>query len=277
MVAGKSRWQKVLKTLILGIIAGIMMAPVLIVVIISFKTEPEFMKTNFLPVFPLHMENYIKVWKDAHIPAVTFTSLSITVCSVIGQVFIGSLAAYALSSMKFKHAKTFSALFLIPMVFSIQTVIFPLFMTYKVLHLLNTRIGLVIIYIATGLATCIFIFTKFMQSVAREIMESAQIDGAGHFRTYFQIMLPLTKAQISTIAIINGLGVWNDFFLPLMMFTDGSIKTLPLSMYTFTTEYGLKWTLVSADIVFMLLPILIIYVFLQKYIIEGVAAGAVKG
>lgn len=277
MIEKSSRVQKLLKVLILGIIAFFVMAPILIVVIISFKTEPEFMKTNFLPTFPLHFENYIKVWNDAQIPKVTFTSLTITLCSVLGQVFAGSLAAYALTSMKFKHAKIFSSLFLIPMVFSIQTVIFPLFLIYKEVHLLNTRTGLVIIYIATGLATCIFIFTKFMQSVSKEIIESAQIDGASHLRTYFQIMLPLTKAQISTIAIINGLGVWNDFFLPLMMFTDGNIKTLPLSMYTFTTEYGLKWTLVSADIVFMLLPMVIIYLFLQKYIIEGVAAGAVKG
>ena len=103
------------------------------------------------------------------------------------------------------------------------------------------------------------------------------IDGAGHLRIFFQIILPLTKAQISTIAVINGLGVWNDFFLPLMLFTDGSITTLPLSIYTFTTEYGLKWTLVSADIIFMLLPMMVIYLFLQRYIVEGVAAGAVKG
>lgn len=277
MIRNNSRLQKCLKLFILGIIALFVMAPILIVVVISFKTEPEFMKSNFLPTFPLHFENYVKVWKDAEIPKVTLTSLTITLCAVLGQVFVGSMAAYALTSMKFKHAKKFSALFLIPMVFSIQTVIFPLFLMYKELHLLNTRTGLIIIYIAMGLATCIFIFTKFMQSVSKEIMESAQIDGAGHFRMYVQIMLPLTKAQISTIAIINGLSVWNDFFLPLMMFTDGSLKTLPLSMYTFTTEYGLKWTLVSADIVFMLLPMVIIYLFLQKYFIEGVAAGAVKG
>lgn len=277
MITNNNRLQKFLKILFLGVIACFVMAPILIVVIISFKTEPEFMKTNFMPGFPLRLDNYVKVWKDADIPGVTFTSLTITVFAVLGQVFIGSLAAYALTSMKFRHAKLFSALFLIPLVFAIQTVIFPLFMIYKELHLLNTRFGLIIIYIATGLATCIFIFTKFMQTVSKEILESAQIDGAGHFRSYFQIMLPLTKAQISTIGIINGLGVWNDFFLPLMMFTDGSIKTLPLSMYTFTTEYGLKWTLVSADIVFMMLPMVIIYLLLQKYIIEGVAAGAVKG
>lgn len=277
MITKNSRVQKFLKLLVLVIVACFMLAPVAIVVVISFKTEPEFLKSNFLPTFPLHFENYIKVWQDAEIPKATLTSLSITLCAVAGQILIGSLAAYALTSMKFKHANFFSALFLIPMVFSIQTVIFPLFLIYNKVHLLNTQTGLVIIYIATGLATCIFIFTKFMKSVSREIIESAQIDGAGHFRTYFQIMLPLTKAQISTIAIINGLGVWNDFFLPLMMFTDGNIKTLPLSMYTFTTEYGLKWTLVSADIVFMLVPIIIIYVLLQKYIIEGVAAGAVKG
>lgn len=277
MIIRKSRLRTFVKYLILGIVAFAVLAPILIIVVISFKTEPEFMKTNFLPTWPMHLDNYIKVWIDADIPAVTATSLVITLSAIAGQVFIGSLTAYALTSMKFKRAKLFSALFMIPMVFSIQTVIYPLFLLYKQLHLLNTRIGLIIIYIATGLAVCIFIFTKFMQSVSREIIESARIDGASHFRTYLQIILPLTKAQISTIAIINGMGVWNDFFLPLMMSTDGSIRTLPLSMYLFTTEYGLKWTLVSADIIFMMLPMVIIYLLLQKHFVEGVAAGAVKG
>lgn len=277
MIVKNSRLQKFLKYLILGIVAAIVLAPILLIVAITFKTEPEFMKTSFLPTLTLHISNYIKVWHDAQIPKAAFNSLTITAFSVLGQVFVGSLTAYALACMNFKHAKLFTSLFLIPMVFSIQTVIFPLFLMYKELHLLNTRTGLIIIYIATGLATCIFIFTKFMQSVSKEIIESARIDGASHLRTYFQIMLPLTKAQISTIAIINGLGVWNDFFLPLMLFTSRSIQTLPLSTYTFTTEHGMKWTLISTDIVYMLIPMIVIYLLLQKYIIEGVAAGAVKG
>lgn len=271
------RAVKYIRIILLVAVALIVMFPLLLVLIISFKSESDFYTTNFLPTFPLILDNYIKVWKDADIPAATWTSLVITFFSVVGQVLVGAMAAYALTKMRFRHAKTFSSLFLIPMIFSVQTVIFPIFLMYNKLHLLNTNMGLILIYIATGLATCIFIFTKFMHSVPYEISESAMIDGAGHFRIFFQIILPLTKAQISTIAVINGLGVWNDFFLPLMLFTDGSIATLPLSIYTFTTEYGLKWTLVSADIIFMLLPMLIIYLLLQRYIVEGVAAGAVKG
>lgn len=262
---------------VLTLIALFVLAPILIVFIISFKTETEFLHTSFIPTLKPILDNYIRVWREADIPSVTLNSFLITAGSVLLQVFVGSLASYGLTKMNFRRAPLFSALFLIPMVFSVQTVIFPLFLIYKNLHLLNTHIGLILIYTATGLASCIFIFSKFLKSIPEGICEAAQIDGAGHFRIYWEIIMPITKAQIATIAVINGLGIWNDFFLPLMMFTNGKISTLPLSMYTFTTEHGLKWTLVSADIVLMMLPMLIVYFLLQKYIVEGVAAGAVKG
>lgn len=263
--------------MIFFIISLAVIAPILIVLVISFKTEAQFLKSGFMPVANMTLQNYVKVWKQAKIPLVTFNSLIITGASVVGQVFIGALTAYALAKMKFKHAGLFSTLFLIPLIFSVQTIIFPLFLIYKQVNLLNTHVGLIVIYIATGLATCIFIFTKFMNSISNEISEAAKIDGAGHVLIFLRIILPLTKPQIATVAVINGLGVWNDFFLPLMMFTSGEISTLPLSMHQFTTEFGLKWTLVSADIIFMMLPMLIIYLALQKYVVEGVAAGAVKG
>lgn len=273
----EKRAYSALRVTLLTVVALLVLAPILMVFTISFKSETEFLKTNFMPAAMPTFNNYLRVWKEANIPSVTVNSFVITLCSVLLQVLVGSLASYGLTRMRFKHEKLFSTLFLIPMVFSVQTIIFPLFLMYKSLHLLNTHLGLILIYAATGLATCIFIFSKYLRSIPSEICEAAQIDGAGHFRIYWQIVLPLTKAQISTIAVINGLGIWNDFFLPLMMFTNGKISTLPLSMYTFTTEYGLKWTLVSADIVFMMLPMLVVYFLLQKYIVEGVAAGAVKG
>lgn len=273
----RKKKHTLIPAVILTIIALFVLAPILIVFTISFKTETEFLHTSFLPAVKPTFDNYVRVWKEADIPEVTLNSFLITIGSVVLQVFVGSLAAYGLNKMNFRRAPLFSALFLIPMVFSIQTVIFPLFIIYKNLHLLNTHIGLILIYTATGLASCIFIFSKFLNTIPSGICEAAQIDGASHFRIYWKIILPITKAQIATVAVINGLGIWNDFFLPLMMFTNGKMSTLPLSMYTFTTEHGLKWTLVSADIVLMMLPMLIVYFLLQKYIVEGVAVGAVKG
>ena len=274
----ESRRSRIIRAVVMMLLALIVALPFLMVFSVSLKTESDFAKTSFIPnLKAISFENYRKVWKDANIPGVTFSSLLITLGSMVGQVLFSSMAAYALTKMRFSRSKLFSSLFMIPLVFSVQTVIFPIFMVYKYTGLLNTYTGLILIYTATGLATSIFIFVKFFKSIPFEISEAAMIDGAGHLRIFATIILPMSKAQISTLAIVNGLGVWNDFFLPLMLFTNGKISTLPLSMYTFTTEYGKKWTLVSADIVFMLLPILVIYIFLQKYIVEGVSAGAVKG
>lgn len=273
----ESKKHRRIRAAAMTVLAIIVLLPFLMVLTISFKTESDFAKTNFLPSLNMSFDNYVKVWKDAKILQVTGSSLLITSGSIVAQILASSFAAYALVKMNFRRSRLFSMLFMIPLVFSVQTVIFPIFLLYKYTRLLNTYTGLILIYTATGLATSIFIFTKFFRSISYEISEAAMIDGAGHACIYWRIIMPMAKAQISTIAIINGLGIWNDFFLPLMLFTNGKISTLPLSMYNFTSEYGLKWTLVSADIIFMMLPMLIIYILLQKYIVAGVSAGAVKG
>lgn len=278
-VQAKRKWRSVeiVRFLFRVCVVLVFLSPLFIILSISLKTEADFMRTGCMPTGELTLQNYYTVWKEAGIPQAAGTSIIITVLSIAGQVFFGTMAAYALSKMKFCRAKTFHSLFLVPMVFSIQTIIFPLFLMYNKLNLLNTKRGLIIIYIAIGLPTCIFLMTKFLKSIPYEISEAALIDGAGHVRIFLQIILPLCKTQIATIAIINGLSVWNDFFLPLMMFTDGKISTLPLSIHLFSTQYQMKWTLISADIIMMLLPMLVFYLCLQKYIVNGVAAGAVKG
>jgi raffinose/stachyose/melibiose transport system permease protein len=148
---------------------------------------------------------------------------------------------------------------------------------YKYTGLLNTLTGVIIIYIATGLPIAIFIFTKFMNGIPEQISEAAFIDGANHIQIYWRIILPLIKPALITVVIINGLGIWNDFFVPLMFFTNGQINTLPLSVFQFTQQYGNQWGLIGADIIYSIIPALIVYMILQKYIINGVTAGSIKG
>ena len=128
-----------------------------------------------------------------------------------------------------------------------------------------------------GLPLIILILTGFMKTIPYEISEAAIVDGAGHFRIYSMIILPLIKPAIATSVVLSALSVWNDFFLPLIMVTKSDVMTLPMAVFQFKGLYQTSWPMVCACIVFLVVPMMIAYVFLQKHIVSGVVAGAVKG
>jgi raffinose/stachyose/melibiose transport system permease protein len=269
--------QNVLKLSVLILLSAVIVYPFLLLLFTSLKSPSELSNNPIGIPNVLHFENYATVFTEAHIPKAFMNSVIIALFSIIGQVLTGSLTAYALTGMNFKKSGLFMGLFLIPMIFSIQTVIVPLFILYKYAGLLNSLSGVVLIYIATGLPMAIFVLSKFMGAIPKQISEAAFIDGANHFQIYGRIMLPLVQPAIVTVVIINGLGIWNDFFVPFMFFTNGQITTLPLSVFQFTQQFGNQWGLISVDIIYCIIPALIVYMALQKHIINGVTAGSVKG
>lgn len=251
--------------------------PFAVLPLVSLKTKSEFLKYPLALPQSIQFDNYIKVFERSKILQSFFNSFTITAGTLVIEIFVGALAAYAITKMYFKHSAKFSIGFLIPMVFPIQTITIPIYIIYKNLGLLNTRIGLILIYVATGLPLVIFMLTSFMKTIPIQISESALVDGAGHMTIFCRLILPLLKPVISTIIVISGLSVWNDFFLPLIMITDKAKKTMPLRIYDFMGQYSSDWTLICTCIVYVTLPIIILYCILQKNIINGVVAGSVKG
>ena len=262
---------------VLTLAALIVLYPLFLIVSNSLKSKEEFARNRVDPPKTIAFENYAQVWREGRIPETTRNSFLIALFSLAGQIVIGSLAAYALTKMGLKRAETLSALFLLPMIFSSQLVIIPLFLMFRALRMLNTVQGIVLIYIAGGLPLTIYMLSRFMNSVPNALTESARIDGANHFTIYSRIIMPLTKVALSTLIVINGLGIWNDFFLPYMFFTSSKLRTLPLNTYLFREEHGAQWHLICTNMVFTITPVLVVYLFLQKFIISGVVAGAVKG
>lgn len=269
--------SKIAAFIIVWVIAAAALYPFFLIIMVSLKTLPDFKMRPLGWPGSLNFRGYITVFQRAAIPTAFKNSITITGLSMVVQVFFGSLAAYALTKMQFKRARFFSTAFLAPMIFPITTVILPLYMLFKQLHLLNNLAGLVIIYGATGLPLAIFIFTSFMSTIPYQISEAAIIDGARHFIIYSKLILPLIKPSIATTIVVSSLGIWNDFFLPLLFITNRGLQTLPLKLFVFRGEYASHWPNMCALMVFMLLPIVIVYIFLQKYIISGVIAGSVKG
>lgn len=280
MVSNSMKKLKTHDLLLIAILVALSITviyPFVMIVIISFRENADFMNNPLRLPQKWVFENYTAVFEKADIVGGLRNSLIITFVSVCLQILLGSLTAYALSKMNFKKSKLFSALFLAPMVFPIYTVIIPLYMMFKQMHLLNNYGGLIIVYAASGLPLVIFILTSFMKTIPFQISESAFVEGASHLRVYFKIILPLIKPAIATTFIISGLSIWNDFFLPLLMISNDKLATLPLKVFLFAGQYTTYWTNISAVIVILVIPILTIYLFLQSQIISGVVAGSVKG
>ncbi len=255
----------------------IILYPLSILVITAFKTQKDYMMSAVKLPEKWMFSNLTTVLETSNIGQAFFNSLLIVTVSVILQIFFGALTAYALTKMNFEKSGKYTIAFLFPMIFPIQSFVIPLYLIYSSIGLLDTKSGLILIYIATGLPLVIFMLTSFMKTVPVEISESARVEGANEFTIFFRLIVPLLQPVIATITIISGLSIWNDFFMPLIMISDINKKTLPLKIYDFMGQYTSNWPLICVCILFIIIPILIVYCIMQRYIIEGVAAGAVKG
>jgi raffinose/stachyose/melibiose transport system permease protein len=271
------KFMGILKLVGALLLAAVIIYPFAMLAIISLKTQDEFgINPMGLPI-KWTIENYIDVVINGHLLRAAANSLIITISSMFIQIFFGSLAAYALTKMNFKRAKLFSVAFLIPMIFPIQTVIITLYLMFKQLHLLNSLKGMIILEAAGGLPMVVFILTSCMSTIPKQISEAAIVDGASHFIIYRKIIFPLLKPAIATTIVISGLGIWNDYYTPLIMISDSKLEPMPVKVFSFLGQYVSNWPAISSGIVFLVLPVMILYIFMQRYIISGVAAGSVKG
>ncbi len=266
-----------LRYVILIIGSIVILYPFSILFITAFKTQKEYLMSAVSLPEHWSLSNFKEVFESTNIFLSFFNSVIIMVAALVIQIFCGALTAYALTKMKFKKAGKYTILFLLPMIIPIQSLVIPLYLIYTKIGLLDTRTGLVIIYAATGLPLVIFMLTSFMKTIPIQISESAKVEGAGEFIIFSRLVLPLLKPVVATITVISGLSIWNDFFMPMIMISDPDKKTLPLKIYDFMGQYTSNWPLICVCILLVIIPILVLYCFMQRYIIDGVVAGSVKG
>ena len=158
-----------------------------------------------------------------------------------------------------------------------QLSMIPLYRMLKMLHLINTHFGVILIYIALTIPFSIFLYVGFLKGIPKELEESALIDGCGPFRTFAKIVFPLMKPVTASIVITNSLTVWNDFLVPLLYLQARENRTIPVAIFNFTGQYNNNWAMIFAAIVLSALPLVVAFLFLQKHFIKGIVGGAVKG
>ncbi|MBO5288740.1 MAG: carbohydrate ABC transporter permease [Spirochaetales bacterium] len=222
------------------------------------------------------LKNYGSSWKLTKFPTVFFNTLIITILSVVGIILISSMAAYALVRTETKLSWIVFLFFTFAMVVPFQVIMFPLVKVAKMMGCAGTIPGIVLIYMAVGCPMAIFMYHGFIKGIPIELEESASLDGAGRFKTFFSIVLPLLTPITSTIAILDVLWIWNDFLLPLIILTK-KVVTIQLAQYYTRGAYSRDFGMELASLVLAVFPVIIFYMFMQRYIIKGVIAGAVKG
>ena len=230
----------------------------------------------------LRTDNYAHAWREAHFGEYFLNSVVVTGASVALIVALGAMAAYALARFTHSVGRVVFGLFLAGLTLPAQLAIVPLFFELRALGLLNSRVGLVLVYTANGLPFAIFILAGFFRSLPRSLYEAAIVDGCGEFTAFWRVLLPLARPGLVTVAIFQFIGVWREYFYAFMLVsgdTRGSARTLPLGLanLSITAEYRTEYGMLFAGIVLVTLPILLVYVSLQRQIVRGIAAGALKG
>lgn len=258
--------------------------PMLWVAYSSLKTDDAIFRQPFaLPAAGrLQVENYGHAWHEARFGDYFLNSVQVTATSVALIVALGAMAAYALARFYHPLGKTVFWLFLSGLMIPAQLSIIPLFFEMRALGLLNSKLGLILVYTANGLPFAVFILAGFFRSLPRSLYEAAVIDGCGEFAAFWRVLLPLARPGLMTVAIFQFIGVWKEYFFAFMLIggdATQSARTLPLGLanLSITAQFRTDYGMLFAGLVLVTLPILAVYLLLQRHIVKGVSAGALKG
>lgn len=271
------RLPNVIKNIFLTLFAFIITYPILFVLLGSFKSNKEIMMDPFGLPSTLSIVNYSKAWNEGVLYALFKNSIIVTFTSVILIVIFSSLIAFVMTRENFKFKYFLYPVIVIGITIPYQIGILPLFMQLNSFHLIDTYLGLIIVYTVYNLPFSTFIMYGFFKHISKEIQEAAAIDGCGNFRMYFNIIMPLSPSVITTICIFNLMFVWNDMFFALVLIQSKLLKTLTVGLFAFQGQYMNDYATMFAGVIIVSLPMIILFLILQKRFIEGIASGAVKG
>jgi raffinose/stachyose/melibiose transport system permease protein len=255
------------------------LSPLWILLVNSFKSQTQIVDNPIVPPGQLNFQ-YISnaFWQLQFLESICFTLL-ITVFAVLLIVLLSSMAAWIMVRSKVKVAGFIFMAFVAAMLIPFQAIMYPLIQLFDAIGLKNLG-GLILMYGGFGLSMSVFLYHGFVKSVPLEVEEAAFIDGAHIFQMFFMIVMPLLKSITVTVIIINAMWIWNDYLLPFLVIGNSENKTLVLSLYfaqILAGQYGNPWQLIFPAVLVTITPIVIVFLFLQKFIVKGISAGAVKG
>ena len=268
-----ARKRKIFSYVILLAFTALYLGPMLMLVLTSFKTLPEFFKNPTGLPESFGFDNFVAAWEQANIARYLVNSVLYTAVATAICVFTSVLVAFPIARGYFKGAKYVLLLYLVALF--LPPALIPQFQLILNLGLFNTRTGFILLFLVNPIG--LIILVNYIKSIPRELDESAAVDGCGYYRFIFKIVMPLIRPAIATVTVLHAIGIWNELVLPTIYLTSEDLYPVTRGLIVFEGLYGSNWPALAAAVLILMTPMLVLFLFLQRYIISGLTAGAVKG
>lgn len=269
--------SKIVIYTILVIMAAVMIVPFLWMLSASIKSDREVFKMNpfvFIPANP-KWSNYHDIWTKIPMPTFVQNTVILTLVVTFLQLLTSSFAAYSFAKLEFKHRKTLFLAYIATIAMPWQVYMVPQFIMFRKMGLNDKLLAMVCLQAFSAFG--VFMMKQFYEDIPNELCEAARIDGMTEYGIYLRIMLPLSKPALSTLTIFTFVNTWNDYLGPLIYLRSESKKTIQLGLKMFISQYSSDYGLIMAGSVLSLIPLIVMFLFFQKYFVEGVAATGIKG
>jgi raffinose/stachyose/melibiose transport system permease protein len=259
------------------VIAAVFAFPIYFNIMSAFKSNGEIMRDAIAFPKGLYLDSFKYLLTETQYPAAMLNSAILTFVSIIAMVLVIPMAAYAIERTNSKWTNGVFTYFLFGMMIPFQVYMIPLFKQLKMIGLFGTLTGPILVYISGSVGFGVLLYTSFLKGIPREIEESAEIDGCTRTGIFWKIVFPLLGPVTASMVVLQGLGIWNDFLMPMMVLPSGHAKTMIVELFYYVGEFSSRWDMIFAGTTMSLVPVLIAFLSLQKYFVKGVSSGAIKG
>lgn len=250
--------------------------PLFNMVISSFKSTRAIIREPFSLPQAFDAGNYIDLLVNKGFGRYFLNSLWVTAAAMVFVVLFGSMAAFGVARYRFKGNTLVYMVFLSGIMLPLKAAVIPLFQIIRSFRMMDSPLSIILIFMAMGIPSTVFILAGFMRAIPHELEQAARIDGCSDLRIYSQIIMPITAPSIALVTIYNAVPIWNDFFFPLVFIQSDKFKTLPVGLTSFMGQHATKWDLLFTGLSIAIIPMLILYLMMSRYFIQGMTSGAIK-
>lgn len=273
----KKRLGEILLFAVTLVLAVLFFFPIFFNLMSAFKSNAEIMRDALAFPESLYLESFKYLLTETEFPQAIGNSLILTLVSIGAQVLLIPMAGYAIERRNARWTQAVFLYFLAGMMIPFQAYMIPLFKELKMLGLYGSLAGPICVYVAGAVGFGCLLYTSFVKGIPKEIEEAAEIDGCSRYGIFWRIVFPLLGPVTASMVVLNGLGIWNDFLMPMLVLPSGEPKTMVVEIYRYIGEFSSRWDMIFAGTAMSVVPVLIVFIALQKYFVKGIASGATKG
>lgn len=273
----KRLWVKILFYFALILISVVVIIPIITVILTAIKSQADFYSGKSIFDLPkaICWDNFVNALTGGRLGTYMWNDVVVSCLKVPIGILVEAMAAFAITRLNVKHKTGIFIFFLLGMMLPMQVALVPINMIYTQLHLTNTYFGLFYVYVGFGISFGILILRGFFKSIPKDIDEAACIDGCNKMKLFWIIILPIAKPAVATLFIMDFLSTWNEYLLASVLITDKNMRTVAAGLMTFIGEHGTDYGLLNAGVLISVIPVILVYIFFQRYFVEGIS-GAVK-